>query len=52
MAIHDRVGADSPVNLLSRYLFEDIFSYLRPQEFIGHPETIEDYKRIYEQQKK
>ena len=31
MAMHDRVGADSPGNLLSQYLFQEICSYLKPE---------------------
>ena len=30
MAMHDRVGENSPASLLSQYLFQDIRSYLKP----------------------
>ena len=42
MALHDRVGNESPINILSQDLFQEIFSHVRP--------SAEDYRRIYDQQ--
>ena len=43
MAMHERVGADSSANLLSRYTFQEICSYLRPQM---EDRAAEEYKQL------
>ena len=38
MALHDRVGADSPVQMLPLNVFEEIFSYLKPSVLVEDEE--------------
>jgi ankyrin repeat protein len=52
MAMHRRVGADSPANVLHQYLFQEICSYLRPSVLIDDDEAVASYRRIYEQQQR
>jgi len=44
MASHDRVGAESPVNLFSQYLFQEIFEQVRLSIFEEYQHGAEDFR--------
>ena len=45
MAQDGHAGKDSPANLLSQYLFQEICSYLRPSVLFDDPQVVADYNR-------